>query len=357
MLLKLNKNKQQKKLFSFFKSFYLLHFFILLFFYPFFLSSQEEEKNYLIPSNFIDTLNDFELDYSKKENWAFKEDINSFKEILPRNYFYKEEELYNVSVFYIHPTTLYNYSCWNADTSLFKNKSIKLCIENQASVFAGIGELYAPQYREMHIHGYKDTVNGWKAFNVAYKDVLSAFKYFLKNKTNKNYIIASHSQGTNHAVKLINEYISPNDTLISDLVLSYLIGMDVGKHEVPIPSCKNTEDVNCALSWRSFNKGYYPKNWRYGNDIISINPITFDTSSVWSKKADHLGILLPNKKILFERFLSVSNNLGLVSVAVPKKLILKKYISDSYHRADYNLFWVNIRKNLLKRLSKIESLK
>ena len=67
--------------------------------------------------------------------------------------------------------------------------------------------------------------------------------------------------------------------------------------------------------------------------------------------------LLPNKKIVFERFLSVSNNLGLVSVAVPKKLILKKYISDSYHKADYNLFWVNIRKNLLKRLSKIEDLK
>ena len=343
-------------MFSFFNSFYPFYFFIPLFFCPFFLIGQEE-KNYIVPSEFIDTLNNFELDYSREENWAFKEDINSFKEILPRNYFYSDVERYNVSVFYIHPTTLHNYIYWNADTSLFKNKSIKLCIENQASVFAGIGEIYAHQYREMHIHGYKDTINGWKAFYVAYKDVLSAFNYFIKNKQNKHYIIASHSQGTNHAVKLINEYISPNDTLKNDLILSYLIGMDVSKNEVPVPLCEYPEDINCALSWRSFNKGYYPKTWRYGNDIMSINPITFDTSSAWSKKTDHLGILLPNKKIVFEQFLSVSNNLGLVSVAVQKKLILKKYISDSYHKADYNLFWVNIRKNLLKRLSKIEDLK
>ena len=60
----------------------------------------------------------------------------------------------------------------------------------------------------MHIHSYTDTVNGYKAYDLAYNDILNAFKYFISNIKTDNYIIASHSQGTNHAKRLINEYIS-----------------------------------------------------------------------------------------------------------------------------------------------------
>ena len=80
------------------------------------------------------------------------------------------------------------------------NISIKLCLENQASVFAGITDLYAPHYREMHIHSYTDTINGFKAYDLAYSDVINAFKFFINNKKTDKYIIASHSQGTNHAL-------------------------------------------------------------------------------------------------------------------------------------------------------------
>ena len=128
---------------------------------------------------------------------------------MPKNYNYEIDTLFNVSVFYIHPTTLYNSNYWNADTSYFQNNlSINLCLENQASVFAGISELYVPQYREMHIHAYTDTINGYKAFDLAYNDVLLAFKYFIQNIKNDQFIIASHSQGTNHAKRLIKDYIS-----------------------------------------------------------------------------------------------------------------------------------------------------
>ena len=39
--------------------------------------------------------------------------------------------------------------------------------------------------------------------------------------------MAGHSQGTNHAMRLINEYIHYNGDLSEKLLLSYLIGMDV----------------------------------------------------------------------------------------------------------------------------------
>ena len=86
--------------------------------------------------------------------------------------------------------------------TFLNNTIIDLCLENQASVFAGITDLYVPHYREMHIYSYTDTINGMKAFNVAYNDIETSFKYFLKNKKTDKFIIASHSQGTNHAKNL-----------------------------------------------------------------------------------------------------------------------------------------------------------
>ena len=85
--------------------------------------------------------------------------------------------------------SLFSSKKWNADTSHFLNNNIiDLCLENQASVFAGITDLYVPHYREMHIYSYTDTINGIKAFNVAYNDVKTSFKYFLKNKKTDKFI-------------------------------------------------------------------------------------------------------------------------------------------------------------------------
>ena len=65
-----------------------------------------------------------------------------------------------------------------------------------------------------------------------------------------------------------------------------------------------------------------------------------------------MGILLPNQKIYFKKSISAVNEQGLLWVKVPKNFITKKFISNSYHRADFNLFWVNIRQNLISRFSK-----
>ena len=303
-------------------------------------------------SDFNDLEQDYQLDYNDPKNWSFREDVGDYKTLLPKNYNTKKDTKFDISVFYIHPTTLYDSFNWNADTSYFvNNKSIDLCLENQASVFAGITDLYAPHYREMHIHSYSDSINGYKAYDVAYNDVLSAFKYFIKHIKHDKFIIASHSQGTNHAVRLIKEYISQDKSLLNRLLLSYLIGMNVDHNELLIPLCEDPKDLNCFLTWRSFNESYYPNNWKYGPDIYSVNPISFKVDSNWSRKKNHLGILFPNKKIYFKKTVSASNEQGLLWVRFPNSIFLKKYKTNSYHRADFNLYWLNIRQNLQERLN------
>tara|TARA_B100002052_G_scaffold227620_1_gene210011 strand:+ start:1201 stop:2229 length:1029 start_codon:yes stop_codon:yes gene_type:complete len=312
-------------------------------------------SEYIIPvKDFEKTEANFTLDYSHPKNWAFRSDLHDDKSLIPKNYNYKNEELFNVSVFYIHPTSLFSSLKWNADTTHFQNNHlIDLCLENQASIFAGLSDLYAPHYREMHIYSYTDTINGIKAFNVAYNDVLTSFKYFLKNIKTDKFIIASHSQGTNHAKKLINEYIFPNKSLLDRLLLSYLIGMDITDGEMKIELCDDPDQLYCFLNWRSFNELYYPDNWNYGTNYISINPITYNSGFLFSEKNKHKGILFPNKKILFRKSLMVRNEKGLLWVKLPKNIFVNRFKRNSYHNADFNLFWVNIRLNLINRLQQL----
>ena len=311
--------------------------------------------DFIIPDKkFNDSEIRIPLDYNDEKNWAFRSDKHDFNRIMPKNYRVKNEKKLNVSVFFIHPTTLFSSKKWNADTSHFINNNIiDLCLENQASVFAGITDLYVPHYREMHIYSYTDTINGIKAFNVAYNDIETSFKYFLKNKKTEKFIIASHSQGTNHAKKLINEYIYPKVDLRHKLILSYLIGMDINKNEMLIDLCQNPMQLDCFLNWRSFNESYYPNDWNYGENYISINPITYTNDTLWSNKKQHDGILFPNQRIVLKRSISVRNEKGLLWINFDKNLILNNFKKTSYHNADFNLFWVNIRHNLIKRLEHV----
>ena len=314
-------------------------------------------SDFIIPNqNFQEKETKSDLDYGNEKNWAFRSDMHDFKKIMPKNYPYENEKKTNVSVFFIHPTTLFSSEKWNADTSHFTNNEIiDLCLENQASVFASITDLYVPHYREMHIYSYTDTINGIKAFNAAYQDVEASFEYFLKNKKTEKFIIASHSQGTNHAKKLINEYIYPKLKLRNELIMSYLIGMDINKNEMDIDLCQNPIQSNCFVNWRSFNESYYPDDWKYGESYISTNPITFTTDSSWSNKKQHQGILFPNQKIFLKKSISAKNEKGLLWIKLNNNLVLKKFKRNSYHNADFNLFWVNIRQNLIQRLEQSQN--
>ena len=311
--------------------------------------------------NFIASNNNSTLDYFKESNWAFKSGRDHYEALLPKNLSEElNEDSLKINVFYIHPTTLFYSNRWNSDTSDFSNdKVIKLCLENQASVFAGICNIYAPYYRQMHIYGYIDTLNGYLALDLAYNDVLEAFKYFITHINNGNkFIIASHSQGTNHAERLITNYIHPNIVIRENLILTYLIGMPITDKFDAIPICQDSSQLNCFVSWRTFYESSYPKNWkiafRHGYNIKSVNPITWKTDSLPNIVQQHKGILLTDKRLRFRKSLSVYNHQGMVWVRNPTNLILRSYLGTNYHIADYNLFWFNIRENLKLRLSRLK---
>ena len=107
----------------------------------------------------------------------------------------------------------------------------------------------------MHLNGYKDELNGIKAFNLAYKDIENAFKYYLENFNKGNRIVlAGHSQGTHHLQKLFNDYISINDSILEKIELCYFVGdLYVCSFSIKnYPICTNPTDLNCYLNWNSY---------------------------------------------------------------------------------------------------------
>lgn len=330
-----------------------LFFLILSFGYFNQIRSQSNLEKKLTPnSDFDSSINNYQLDYSERKNWAFRADYDNYQKLISKKLRIKSSINFDVNVFFIHPTTLYNSEKWNSDTSMFgTDPVIDLSLENQVSCFAGIADIYVPHYRQMHIYSYVDTINGYKAYDVAFNDVLQAFKYFIKYLNNdKDFILAGHSQGTNHAMRLITEYIQYDTDISSKLLLSYLIGMNVKKSFSFIPPCESSEDLFCFLSWRTFLENNYPTNWEYGNYIASINPISWTNDSLPSTENMHQGILFPNGSVMFKNSLSVFNHKGLLWLKRPKNLLLNLYPSKNYHPGDYNLFWNNIRNNLYSRL-------
>ena len=66
------------------------------------------------------------------------------------------------------------------------------------------------------------------ALQSAYRDIKSAFQYYLKYENNgRPIMIVSHGQGTLHAGQLLKDFFEDQPHMQKQLVAAYLVGMAV----------------------------------------------------------------------------------------------------------------------------------
>ena len=237
----------------------------------------------------------------------------------------------------------YNHPFSVAMLDLDHFKAVKF----QASVFNQVGRIYAPRYRQAHIKSFYDsTENGKAALDFAYEDVKKAFEYYLRNYNNgRPIIIASHSQGSFHARRLLKDYFDTPE-MKQKLVCAYVIGFGIypEKYELLKP-CNDALATNCYVTWSSFKKGYTPENVNMLFGKICVNPISWKTNN--EKATSKSGILLNlNRKKLFKSEVQIKENYLWVKTNM---LIVRKI--NVMHLADYNLYWYDIRKNVADRVT------
>jgi len=297
-------------------------------------------------------------DYADLKDWAahpWKWDPSDSIPKPLRNSMYRDSV---VDVFFIHPTTLTDKkdSSLNADMddARLNHKTEYSSILFQASVFNEQSRVFAPRYRQAHYSNYftANTIASKNAFDLAYRDVKNAFEYYLKHYNNgRPIIIASHSQGTQHAARLIKEFFE-GKALMNKLVCAYIIGMPTPEHYFSVlQPCRDSLSTTCFVGWRSFKKGYEGTDYILKEDFKSIvtNPLTWTTDSSYAPKKLNKGTILTKfNKISKPVDAQVHGNI--LWTSKPKffgSVFLK---SKNYHIGDINLFYLNIREDVRRRI-------
>jgi hypothetical protein len=292
------------------------------------------------------------VDYSELSNWAahpWKQDpSDSVPEPLRKDYHADS----SVDVFFIHPTTYTNPEKqfgWNApvDDTALNNKTDRSTILYQASIFNEAGRVFAPRYRQANLGAYftEDTATALEAFDRAYKDVKAAFQYYLEHYNNgRPIIIASHSQGTTHAKRLLKEFFD-GKPLQHQLVAAYLVGMAVEPdYFTSIPVCQTPDETGCVCSWRTFKEDYEPfyvqqEKFR----AVVTNPLTWNINEPVASRSENKGAVLLKFNKVIPHPVNAEVHDGVLWVDKPHFFGNVFFMNKNYHIGDYNLFYMNVR--------------
>lgn len=300
-------------------------------------------------------------DYSKLQNWAAHPLKNDPSDSLPIKLALGYQQKQLADVFFVHPTTYMDPRKPNGWSASIKDVAINISTDfttilSQASIFNEVGAIYAPRYRQAHISSYYpvsklDSLQALAAFELAYQDVKQAFDYFLANyNQNKPIIIASHSQGSTHAKRLLKDYFD-GKPLSKKLVVAYIVGMAIDPMDYTyIKACTTPIETGCICAWRTYKAGYNPP-YVEAEKFTSIvtNPLTWSSNQISIDRKANEGSVLYNFKKIIPNVAGAINHKGILWTPKPKFFGSILYNTSNYHIADYNLYYMSVRKNAFDR--------
>lgn len=293
-------------------------------------------------------------DYSQDRFWAALPWVKDAADLTPDG-LTDEQGNAKADVFFLHPTTYVGKSgekLWNGPVRDAKvnQRTQDGAIQYQASIFNGVARVFAPYYRQAHLHSYftEDTLSARRAINLAYGDVRQAFQNYLKtHNRGRPIIIASHSQGTTHAIRLLQEFFDGKE-LQEQLVAAYIVGIKVeAENFQELKPCQNSTDIGCYTSWRTYKKGFEPEIEEPG--VVVTNPLLWTSSEELAAAELNKGaVLRPFEKIIPESS-SAQVHESILWVSKPQFRGSWLLTGKNYHAGDFNIFYMNVRENAALR--------
>ena len=190
--------------------------------------------------------------------------------------------------FYVYPTVS-NDQGMNSD--LNPGREEKLAAEAQFARFASVCRTFSPIYRQMTVAAvaaYSAGANITAAGELAYRDVASAWRNYLKTRNNgRPFVLIGHSQGSLMLQMLIARTIETNPAVAARMKLAIIPGYDllvpqgklVGGTFKKTPLCSRPGETHCVMSWTSFREknapppgGMFGYANRPGMTVGCVNP-------------------------------------------------------------------------------------
>jgi hypothetical protein len=300
-------------------------------------------------------------DYHNLDFWAAHPAKMDSADVVPSDSMINAQDSAIADVFYIHPTTYtgkLGQNLWNGpvDDRKLNEDTDDGAVKNQATIFNKCYRVFAPRYRQAHYVSYttKRKEAALKALDLAYSDIRSAFLHYLEHENmGRPIIIAGHSQGTTHGVRLLQEFFDTTD-LKKQLIAAYLPGMPVREDAfTSLETCTSSESIGCINSWRTMKAGHFPKYHEdyKDEDVICVNPLNWSTDQEYVDRFANKGMVLLDFYDGPVPHLSGGKiKEGLMWINKPCFKGSWIIMSSDYHAGDFNLFYSNIRENACERL-------
>jgi hypothetical protein len=287
----------------------------------------------------------------------------------------RDPEAPEFAVFFVHPTSYLERSHWNAALDDAQSTSrARTFLRGMASAFGDAGAIWAPRYRQATFGAFlTDEAAATRAIDAAYGDVAQAFEYFLANVAEDTPIVlAGHSQGARHLVELLRERIA-GTPLQQRIAMVYAVGWPISiEHDLPalgLPACEQPDQGGCVMSWSSFAEPAEPEAWlalyrksrgfdgvvRGDSPILCVNPLTGIAGGEAPASAN-LGTLKPEDdlssgELVPGAVLARCDERGLLLIGDPPELGPYVLPGNNYHVYDIPLFWLNVRRDVVRRVA------
>jgi len=311
-------------------------------------------------------------DYTQLSAWAAHPEKPGTANETPAGV--SEKSQTGVDVFFVHPTTYLSPTVGSAafDAESLVGAGIDSTMKFQASAFNGCCRIYAPRYRQASLRAIgSHTRDAYAAADLAYGDVQRAFDTFVANLKGHPFIVASHSQGSIHALRLLQQRVI-GTPLQQKLVAAYLIGAAMPQDitQLGIPICDTPDRTGCVLTWNSTNSAsdrsrlddsvlwwqgkYQPMAKR---QQVCVNPLDWRIDSAAAATANLGSIYSEGRNdplaapVVGQVSAHCENGMLVVDIAQAQRKNFRDVLTlfGSYHDFDYRLFYMNIRANAIAR--------
>lgn len=268
-------------------------------------------------------------------------------------------------VFFLAPTV-----CMSAEKNMDVHSMVQRfvfrnAVVSQHDIYADKARFFAPYYRQKSFVHYVDK----KAHETAYEDVRAAFLYYLEHDNGgRPFILAGFSQGSEHALHLIQDVLS-NQQLAARMVAAYLIGWCVTEKSVEgypqLRPAAGETDTGVFITWNSEKPEVrHSLLVPFGTRAFVINPLNWRTDGTPAPSEANKGghgrsFMAPPDIHPGYCGAIINTERGTLNPVFPPTVTdpttLNPIFGDKiYHPHEPYLYYENLRENVRKRIEAFE---